>query len=118
MVTAAQIAEALELHGYLVGNESELQYAIEAILTAGGATVEREVRLSPRDRIDLLVGSCGIEVKVQGSAADVERQLRRYAEHARVESLVLVTTRHAHAVMPPDIDGVPVTVIVLRGAGF
>jgi hypothetical protein len=113
----AGLAETLERHGFLVRNEAELQDAIAEILTAAGAVVEREVRLTSYDRIDLLVGRVGIEVKVAGQPADVERQIRRYAESPLVDSLILVTTRHRHAVMPQQMNGKAVTVIVLRG-GF
>lgn len=74
-------------------SEAVFQRDVGRLLTAAGVAWEREVILSPRDRIDFLVGDIGIECKVQGSVGDVAQQLLRYAQHARIGALVLVTGR-------------------------
>lgn len=101
-------------------DEIELHDGIAACLTEAGIPVDatdREIRLSARDRIDfLLPGGLGIEAKVAGRPGDVWRQITRYAQHPRVRSLLLVTTRARHAVdAPTTINGKTITVCVLRG---
>lgn len=92
-------------------NERELQDGIFKALDKylSSAEVEREVVLTPRDRIDFRCGRVGIEVKIGGSAESVMRQLTRYAPH--VDELILVTTRHTHATLPASISGKRLTVV-------
>lgn len=116
-MTTQDIAAIVRRSRLRYANEDELQEGLAAALTAAGARVEREVRLTSRDRIDLLVGTIGIEVKIAGDARRVERQLERYAASDRVTDLILVTNRARHT--PPGmIDGKPVTRILLLGAGL
>ncbi|MFD2082870.1 hypothetical protein SAMN05421678_11839 [Actinopolymorpha cephalotaxi] len=96
-------------------NEAQLQEGIAAALASRGVPAEREVRLSGRDRIDLAVGNVGIEVKVAGNAANVRRQLTRYAASDQLEELVLVTTKAAHRGIPEEIGGKPVHLVWLSG---
>ncbi len=96
-------------------DEYALQDAAAERLRATGAPVEREVMLSATDRPDLLVGGVCVEVKVAGSAAQVLAQLRRYAKHPQVESLVLLTRRAQHRGLPTDVDGKPLTVVFTAG---
>lgn len=57
-----------------------------------------------------------IEVKVKGQVAEVLRQLRRYANHERIQGLVLVTTRRLHAAsMPAEMNGKPLAVAMIGG---
>jgi hypothetical protein len=63
-------------------------------------------------RIDFMVGSVGIEVKVGFSWADVVTQLHRYAQSQMITDLILVTTRMLHT-MPGRMNGKPVTVVNL-----
>lgn len=77
--------------------------------------VEREVRLSERDVIDVLVGGCvGVEVKLRAQKAAVWRQLRRYAASPRLTALVLVTNTAMG--LPSDVDGVPAYYVSLGRA--
>lgn len=91
-------------------NEIELQDALATVL--GLHPLEREVPLTDgRSRIDMVVtdllGSeiavTGVEVKVDGSLADVLRQLHRYAGCTELDELVLVTTRSKHHRIPATI---------------
>lgn len=101
-------------------SEVQLQTAVADHLTDQGLDVVREVELSGADRIDLYLPGCsiGIEVKIAGSRADVERQLRRYAASPAIEALILVTSRAHHARLPLNIDGVPLRVHSLIGGGL
>jgi hypothetical protein len=96
-------------------DEYALQAAAAARLQTTGAPVEREVVLSATDRPDLLVGGVCVEVKVAGAASQVLAQLKRYARHPQVESLVLLTRRAQHRKLPAALDGKPLTVVFTAG---
>ena len=75
-------------------NEYRLQAGVATVLAVHGCRFEREVVLSPTDRVDFLTESgLAIECKVDGSPADVTRQVLRYLRHDRVGGLLLVTAR-------------------------
>ncbi|MBF6618804.1 MAG: hypothetical protein ITG02_01055, partial [Patulibacter sp.] len=102
---------------FLTGIGARLELAL---LNADLLPVHREVRLSVRDRIDHVVGRIGIECKVAGDPDSVRRQMERYADHDRIEALVLVTTRSRHAelqgyVLSARGRAVPVAVVYLGG---
>lgn len=90
-------------------DELRLQDEMDEFLTQSGIAHEREVRLSATDRLDFLVGSVAVEVKVKGSPHAVIRQLLRYAEHEQVTELVLFTTR-SQLVVPKTLGGKPALV--------
>jgi hypothetical protein len=79
-----------------------------------GFVVERECVLSAGSRIDFLIrNSCqsvGLEVKVKGALASVQRQLERYARDPRVESLILATTRATHLRLEETFEEQPLPV--------
>lgn len=121
------VANSIRARRYRYANEDELQEGIFRVLRADGFLAEREVRLGARDRIDLLVRlvaagnvSCtvGVEVKVDGQSAAVLRQLRRYAAHAALDRLVLVTTVARHLQLPDVVDGKPLTTVSLLDGGL
>lgn len=113
-MTGDDIAAALGAFTLLDTDEYALQDAIDLALRRVAVTPIREVRLTAADRIDLLVGTVGIEVKVAGSIAAVTRQLRRYATSGLITELVLVTTRVAHTAIE-DV-GCPLHVVpLMRG---
>lgn len=99
---------------YNFTTELELQDGIQKVLKSLDYPVEREVSLSPADRIDFMVGGIGIEVKVDGSRADVIRQLHRYAQLECINALILVTNRTKHNDMPATINDKPLKVISLQ----
>ena len=74
------------------------------------------MRLAPTDRIDFLLGGVGIEVKVDGSTAQILRQLRRYASSPQIEHLVLVTNRARHRSLPAVIGGKPLRVVHINAS--
>lgn len=103
MVTAAGVLEVLRSCEFRYCNEDDLQAGLAGALTNAGLDVQREVRLTARDRIDLLVDAVGIEVKIAGRTADVIRQLNRYLKSELIEELILVTSRARHQIeLPAD----------------
>lgn len=107
----ALVLRALRRYRYTYADETALQAGLAEALSLESLNAEREVRLSPRDRIDLLVGRVGIEVKVAGTVDGVLRQLNRYAGSDRVGALVLVTTRATHLGMPMYVGGKSLDVV-------
>lgn len=96
-------------------DEQLLQDVAATLLEHEGYTVEREVRLNARDRIDLLVGDVGIECKIAGQPAAVLRQLERYAEHD-LSRIVLLTRAAQHLYhMPTEVGGKPLSVVFTSG---
>lgn len=121
-VLQAAIERVLKAHGssferecYLfqgaplrVVNET-LNYGTVTYETCGEVT-EEDVAWKRRDRIDFLVGRVGLEVKTQGSANDLTRQLHRYTECDRVDELVLFTTKTRLCKQPETLNGKPLLV--------
>lgn len=98
MVAAADVLAALRCYEFRYANEDDLQVGVAAALELAGFDVEREVRLAPGDRIDMLVDAVGIEVKVAGTTASAARQCARYLRSSRVDELILVTSRARHEI--------------------
>lgn len=110
--TVAEVTAAIAGRVYQFSTEEDLQAALTAALQAAGLPAEREVRLTAAERIDLLAGDIGIEVKIKGSPAQVLRQLTRYADTGRCSALVLVSTRALHRTLHGKVlNGVPVSVV-------
>jgi hypothetical protein len=109
-VTVAGVVAVIAAHRFGHATEAELQ---ADVLTRAGYSVKREARLSARNRIDLLVDRIGIEVKVDGSAGNVVRQLERYADSEALDALVLASSRRHHLAMPGSLNGKPVVVVSL-----
>lgn len=99
----------------VVETERETQAAIAEKLEWSGVAFEREARLSLKDRVDFLVGTIGIEVKVGGQKRAILRQLERYATHEAIEMLVLVT--NVAMGLPSRIGGKPLHVVSI-GRGW
>lgn len=97
-VVAFSICEAVRSHRFTYSSELELHDRLATLFDDTGFTVPvlREVDLSPRDRIDFLIGTVGVEVKIGGTWQAAARQLQRYAASPVVEHLVLVTSRVRH----------------------
>lgn len=89
-----------------LSTEAAAHRDIATVLEGAGLEFQSEVRLSNRDRIDLLCGTVGIEVKVGHSRREIWRQLQRYARHDRIEALVLATGT-AFPSRLSEVDGVP-----------
>jgi hypothetical protein len=113
-VTACRVRDALARYRLPVSVEKAMQDAVESALRGEGLEFKREVTRGA-DRIDFLVGTIGVELKVKGSAGDVLRQLERYALWEDVTGLVLVTSKGAHRALPFDVGGKPLLIHVPRG---
>lgn len=105
------VDQLLRSHRFRYTDEDQLQEGIAAVLKQAGLDPQREVRLGDRDRIDLMVGRIGVEVKIAGSVHGVFEQLQRYAEHDEVEALILVTSRYQR--LPDQAGGKPLLTISL-----
>lgn len=109
------LSELIAGQRYVYASERELQDQLAEVLGAARLPVLREVQLTERDRIDLLVGDVGIEVKVKGKRTPLA-QLTRYAGSRHVAGLLLVTTRAA--TLPASIGGKPAAVVSLLANGL
>jgi hypothetical protein len=101
-----QVIELLNRHHFTGIDENSLQSGISQVLAAAGIDHEREVSLSRRDRIDVLLGDSGIgiECKVKGSPNQTAAQLIRYLGHDRIQGLILVTSRlQVGSGLPPHL---------------
>lgn len=117
---ADHIVAVLGRRIYRAARETALQEGIEQVLQEHDFRVEREFRLTPRDRPDFLVDGCvAVEVKMRASGSSVLAQLARYAAHKRVGALVVATPRLSSlSGMPAEIFGVPVRMVALPGPGL
>ena len=116
---AIRVCQVLQRYPLQHVSEAELQAEISAALAAAGIQNDREVALSDRrSRIDVLAGRVGIEVKIDGSVAAVNRQLARYALCPEIDALVLVTTRAKHSARLEECHGKPIFVCSLIGGGL
>ena len=96
--------------------ETVVQDQIERALRGWGVTYQREVELAPGDRIDFMVGTVGIEVKIKGTRAQIIRQLARYIRDDRVHEIVLAaTSRRVLATAPDEIAGMCINKHLLQG---
>lgn len=114
MSTVESVRRIIRGHRWRLEVESTLQAEISAQLTAAAIAHEREVRLDAKNRIDFLVGSVGIEVKIKGAKRDIYRQIERYTEFDEIAEIVLLTNVAVR--MPATISGKPVHVIPLTSA--
>lgn len=104
----AQVVAVIEATRVDLSLEDRAQEALaDALLRAfHPMPVEREVVLGPGERIDIMVGPVGVEVKRNSAGRKATlRQLGRYAGHSRVEGLVLASNRAMRLV--PEIAGKP-----------
>jgi hypothetical protein len=116
------VERVIQLRNYLsefrfnYANESELQRGIEQVLVKKGFQVEREVRFQ-FGRLDFLIdGEIAIETKIDGSAAELMRQVCRYVQSPDIIGILVVSDRASH-VLPEAFNNKPVMVLsLLRGA--
>jgi len=121
MHTITRIVDTLSALVPSYRDEYDLQTALAGALEQAGIRLEREHRLSDGEsRVDMWVARQGIaiEVKIKGTAAQVIRQVSRYARCREVNTVVLVTTRASHHRVPRDLHGKPVVLVSLIGAGL
>lgn len=121
------VVAELQSRRFRFGQEAELQEELQAALAVEGMRFAREVRLSARDRIDLLEddpeplgGAIGIEVKVDSTIFAITKQITRYAAHARIGAIVLVTSQlqHTRARGAQLVNGKPFRLVYVGGASL
>lgn len=117
-MTATEIKNLLDGYRFRASAEAYLQCAISGVLEDAGIEFQREASLSPADRPDFMVGGVAIEVKVNGSTNALIRQLHRYAQHERVESILVVTNRARLTQLPTELGGKPLVVAALLDGGL
>jgi hypothetical protein len=113
MTAIDQLVTTLRSCRFRFQSEAELQSGIAEALTTAEIPFDREVRLSPLDRVDFLCGSIGLEAKVKGSLAEVTRQVHRYCQHDTISAVVLVTTKANHRDLPAAMNQKAVTTLWL-----
>lgn len=105
---------------FTLQNEETLQRGVAQVLDDASVDYTRELRLDARNRLDFVVHSAyeiAIEVKIAGTASDVQRQVRRYLKED-IGGLVLVTTRRRHRALENEAFPKPVEVVWLGFSGF
>lgn len=112
----AEVAAALGNMVLPSTTEQAMQAAIFSLLPFEiiGAKVQREVRIGERGRLDFLVSrgdeAVAVECKInQTEKGEVYRQVRRYAEHPEITSVILLAPWSG--VPHFNIDGTPVTIV-------
>jgi len=115
-MSPADLVLLLGSYRFDTSTERVLQDGIAQALHNSGVPFVREVRLSQRDRIDFMVGRIGVEVKIGGSFSALARQLYRYAESAKLDALVLVSSRVRLGHLPEMILGKSVVTCCLLGS--
>jgi len=106
---ARRIAQVIASARINLTTEAAAHRDVLATLTAAGIEYESEVRLAPKERIDVMCGSVGIEIKVGHPRRAIWNQLRRYAALGQVKALVLATGT-AWPAHIGQVDGVPLAV--------
>lgn len=95
-------------------SEAELQEGLRRVLAAAEIPFERELRLSPKDRLDFFVReSVAIETKISRSLSSLTRQVNRYTRDDRVQAVLVVSTRLRLQNLPEQLNGKPVRVCTL-----
>ncbi|WP_428925015.1 hypothetical protein [Marinibacterium sp. SX1] len=90
-ILARRIATTIGRSRIDVTTEAAAHRAISSALASAGIEHTNEARLTPSERIDILAGTVGVEIKVKHSRRDIWRQLERYAALPEIEALVLAT---------------------------
>lgn len=106
------ICAALQSVRVDLSSESGAQAGYAAALEGAGFHVDREVRLSAADRVDLMtLDGIVIEVKLRRGwrKTEIFKQLARYARHDRVRAVILVTGQAM--TLPADVDGKPTGIV-------
>ncbi|WAT32214.1 hypothetical protein [Pseudomonas sp. GXZC] len=97
--------------------EKLAQADLETNLLQGGFKFKREQELSKRDKPDFLVSIDGhtivLELKTRAQRKAIYRQLERYAQHASVDGLLLMTGTAMG--LPPHINNKPSRVVSMGG---
>lgn len=111
--TPEQVAEKITRYGYNFNNEYDLQEGLQTVLETEGIKARREEIVSQGSRIDFLTDDgVAIEIKTGGSLNRLTRQIHRYAQHDKVQAIIVLTPKAKHQSLPRTINGKPVFVVV------
>ena len=124
-MTTTRLINLLGSYKFATTNEALLQMAISQLLNKEIILFYREHHLGDTDRPDFYLpeymhakSGIVIEVKVQGSPAQVTRQLDRYAAYDAVTEILLLTTRSKHRVIAGELRGKKVHVLWIGGTNL
>lgn len=110
-----KITDALAMYKYVFTDEAELQSGIATALGQSDIDYEKEARLSDCDRLDFLVEkNIALEVKVDGSASALTRQVHRYAQHESIEGIIVVTNLNRLTDLPETLNKKPIAIYHLK----
>jgi hypothetical protein len=94
--------------------EALMQDALERSFSKSQFKVEREKKLSDKDRVDFFLnltsGGVAVECKVKGAPHSILLQLARYARHEAVSAVILITSKSMR--MPQEVEGKPLYMVV------
>lgn len=96
-------------------SESELQATVLGVLEGARVPHLSEVWLNDVDRIDVVVGRIGLELKLHGTVSAVSRQLQRYAQSELLDEIILVTARSQLCSVPRELSGKAIHVAFVGG---
>lgn len=113
--TLQKVVSVLSSYSFSLSDEKVLQSEISEVLDKEGIDHRREVSLGSGEIIDFMF-DCGVgmEVKIKGQKLAIYRQLRRYSQSEKIQSLILATSISMGA--PKEIEGKPVRVFSLSRA--
>jgi hypothetical protein len=119
-ISTAGVVDALRSWRFQLHREEQLRDGIAEVLTRAKIPFSREHWLCKQDKIDFLVdGHVGLEAKLYTSTTAMTRQLHRYAQHAVLDELILVTaSMRLEATMPGELNGKPLVVFTLVSSIF
>lgn len=109
------VTRALSSTRFRFATERELCDGLAQAFASHAIPFSREHHLGT-DRLDFLIGSLAIEVKTKGGLPPLLRQLTRYASHAEVCGLLVVTARIQLSSLPTHILEKPLHVCSLIGS--
>ena len=113
-MTSQDLCKLLSSVRFRFKDELELHHGMELLFEQHKVKYEPEAVLTPQDRIDFLVGSIGIEAKVDYSLNQLIRQLHRYTKSAKITEIIVLSTKSAHRNAPHLINGKPIYVVILN----
>jgi hypothetical protein len=114
---ANEVIAAIKGFRFRHGTERQLQDGLEEVFQLSNFAYKRECILSKRDRPDfLLEPGLVVEVKIDGSLADLLRQCARYAEHDQVQAIIAVGTKYWLPSLPGEVGGKPLYHLRLIGS--
>lgn len=107
------LAALIKSRYYRYSDEIELQDRIADLFLSQNTPYIRECSITAESRIDFLVDRIGIEVKTDGSASQLIRQIHRYLTTEKIDGLIVVTNRAHLTDIPTIINGKPIVVVHL-----